>query len=288
MSPASRLPATPQELLKTLAPLERLHYRAAWRFNQEPFKGIAEVLQYTMGAIFIRSVTARRTCVYGMEHVQGATLDRPLLLVANHRSYFDMFVVSSEIYRQTGVRRHLYFPIMGTHYYQSLTGMLINSTIGFWTMFPPLFAKVTHKEIDRHSLETLVGLSSEGQGTMIGIHPEGGRNTNPDPYTFRRVQPGTGRIIHAGRPTVIPVFIVGLENTLWDQIAANWRGTSPIRIHFGPPVDLTDMYGLPSKGSTYKTITDYVMDRVRDLMEQDRAIHGSTPSPPSQSEQTSP
>jgi 1-acyl-sn-glycerol-3-phosphate acyltransferase len=274
MKPVRPLPATPPELLQTLAPLERLHYRAAWRFNQEPFKRFMALLQYTLGSIFIRSVTARRTRVFGMEHVAQASLDQPLLLVANHRSYFDMFVVSSEIFRHTHVRRHMYFPIMGTHYYQSWSGILINSTMGFWTMFPPLFAKASHKDIDRHSLDTLVGLASQGDSTMIGIHPEGGRNTDPDPYTLRRVQPGTGRIIYAARPQVIPAFIVGLENTLWDQIAANWRATVPIRIHFGAPLDLTALYALPPKGSTYKTITDFVMDRVRDLMEQDRALYG--------------
>ena len=59
------LPATPPELLQTLAPLERLHYRAAWRFNQEPFKRFMALFQYTLGSIFIRSVTARRTRVSG-------------------------------------------------------------------------------------------------------------------------------------------------------------------------------------------------------------------------------
>ncbi len=279
MNRARPLPPTPPDLLQSLAPLERLHYRAAWRFNQEPFKRFMALFQYTLGAIFIRSITARRTRVYGMEHVRSASLERPLLLVANHRSYFDMFLISSEIFRQTRVRRHLYFPIMGTHYYQSVAGLLINATIGFWTMFPPLFARPSHREIDRHSLETLVGLCSEGQCTMIGIHPEGGRNTDPDPYTFRRVQPGTGRIIHAARPQVIPVFVVGLENTVWAQIAANWRATAPIRIHFGAPLDLTALCALPPKGSTYKTLTDHVMDRVRDLMEQDRAIHGKAAPP---------
>jgi len=285
MKPARALPPAPKALLQTLAPLERLHYRAAWRFNQEPFKRFMARMQYTLGSIFIRSVTARRTKVYGIEHVACSSLDRPLLLVANHRSYFDMFVISSEIFRHTHVRRHLYFPIMGTHYYQSLTGMLINATVGFWTMFPPLFAKASHKEIDRHSMETIVELCSQGEQTMIGIHPEGGRNTDPDPYTFRRVQPGTGRIIHAARPQVIPVFIVGLENTVWDQVAANWRSPTPIRIHFGAPLDFSDLYDLPPKGSTYKTITDFVMERVRDLMEQDRAIYGQASSPSRQGKQ---
>jgi len=265
--------------------VERLHYRLARIFNQEPFKRFMALFQYTLGSIFIRAVTARRTVVFGMEHVQQASLERPLLLVANHRSYFDMFVVTSEIYRHTRVRRHLYFPIMGFHYYQSLTGILINATVGFWTMFPPLFASASHKDIDRHSLETLVGLCREGKRTMVGIHPEGGRNLDPDPYTLRRVQPGTGRIIHEAHPQVIPVFVVGLENSLWDQIAANWRSKTPIRIHFGAPLDLTSMYELPAKGSTYKTITDFVMDRVRDLMENDRALFGASRPPSTEGRQ---
>jgi 1-acyl-sn-glycerol-3-phosphate acyltransferase len=230
--------------------------------------------QYTVGSIFIRSVTARRTAVYGMDHIRQASLERPILLVANHRSYFDMFVVSSEVYRHTGVRRNLYFPIMGNPYYSKPFGLVANATAGFWTMFPPLFAAASHREVDRHSLETLTLLLSEGSRTMVGIHPEGGRNLDPDPYTLRRVQPGTGRIIHAARPHVIPVFIVGLENSLWDQIAANWRTSQPIRIHFGAPVDIEPFMALPPKGSTYKTITDHVMDRVRDLMEDDRRLFG--------------
>lgn len=233
--------------------------------------------QYTLGSLFIRAVTARRTAVFGMEHLHRAPPRRPILLVANHRSYFDMFVVSSEVFRHTGVRRNLYFPIMGNPYYRSAFGLLANATAGFWTMFPPLFAAASHKEIDRHSLETLVHLLNEGDRTLVGIHPEGGRNLDPDPYTLRRVQPGTGRIIHAARPEVFPVFIIGLENTLWDQVAANWRAVHPIRIHIGAPVVLDDLLGLPPKGSTYKLITDHVMDRVRDLMEDDRRLFGGSP-----------
>ncbi|MBV6521691.1 MAG: hypothetical protein MNPFHGCM_01835 [Gemmatimonadaceae bacterium] len=284
MRRAKSLPPAPAEVLRALAPLERLHYRLAWHFNQDPLKRFMALFQYSLGSIAIRSTTARRTRVFGMEHVAGTSLDRPLLLVANHRSYFDMFVVSSEVFRHTGIKRHLYFPIMGSHYYQTLTGIALNATVGFWSMFPPLFANASHKDIDRHSLDLLVHLCSDAERTMVGIHPEGGRNLDPDVYTLRRVQPGTGRIIHAARPQVIPVFVVGLENTFWRQVAASWSAKDPIRIHFGRPIDLTSMYELPPKGSTYKAITDVVMDRVRDLMEDDRALYGqpaaSLASPP--------
>lgn len=273
--PPRSIPKAPDELLRALTPLERLHYRLARRMNSGLLKRWMSLWQYTLGSIFIRSVTARRTAVFGMEHVKAAPPDRPILLVANHRSYFDMFVVSSEVYRHTGVRRNLYFPIMGNPYYTKPFGLVANATAGFWTMFPPLFAAASHRDVDRHSLETLVVLLSAGSQTMVGIHPEGGRNLDPDPYTLRRVQPGTGRIIHTARPRVIPVFVVGLENTLWNQVAANWRSPLPIRIHFGAPVDIEPFLSLPGKGSTYKVITDHVMDRVRELMDDDRRLFGA-------------
>ncbi|MFN8583364.1 MAG: lysophospholipid acyltransferase family protein [Gemmatimonadaceae bacterium] len=277
--PARPLPPVSDELLAALSPMERFHYRMARRMNTGAAKRYMSLWMYTLGSIFIRSVTARRTAVFGMDVIHEAPRERPLLLVANHRSYFDMFVVASEVYRHTGVRRNLYFPIMGNPYYAKPFGMIANATVGFWSMFPPLFAAASHKDIDRHSLETLVALLSEGHRTLVGIHPEGGRNRDPDPYTLRRVQPGTGRIIHTARPFVIPTFVVGLENTLWDQVAANWRNPLPIRIHFGAPVDVAPFLDLPAKGSTYKLITDHVMDRVRELMEVDRGLFAPAAPP---------
>ena len=117
----------------------------------------------------------------------------------------------------------------------------------------------------------------------MGIHPEGGRNTNPDPYSLRRLQPGVGRIIHAARPHVIPVFINGLGNSVPGIVAQNLRPGHPIRIWFGAELDLGRWLALPVKGSTYKQITEDVMEGVMELGELDRARYGGArdvePSP---------
>lgn len=257
-----------------LSPLERLHLKMALLMNREPAKGVWTRVQSLVGATAIGLATGRILRVYGFEQLEAAFRRGPLLLVANHRSYFDMFVVSSLLHRRLEGRKRLYFPVIGQYYYQSWTGLALNHFAACWSMFPPLFALPSHAASDRHALDILVDLCARGPGTILGIHPEGGRNLDPDPYSFMRFQPGTGKIVHAARPIVVPVFIAGLSNDPVEQLRRNWEGGEPIRVWFDAPVDLSRELALPAKGSTYKAITDSVMERVKALAEGDRARHG--------------
>ncbi len=261
----------PEEVRSALSPLERSLVEIALRMNREPFKSVWSWCQSAIGATWIALVTGRLLRIEGFEHVRAAYPRGPLLFVANHRSYFDMFVVSSLLHRELPGRKRLYFPVVGQYYYQSLVGLALNQFFAFWSMFPPLFALPTHGASDRYALDLLVDLGSQGPGHILGIHPEGGRNLDPDPYSFMRFQPGTGKIIHAARPIVIPTFIAGLDNDIAQQVRRNWTGGEPIRLWFAPPVPLDEHFALPAKGSTYKQITDAVMDQVKALAEQDRA-----------------
>jgi 1-acyl-sn-glycerol-3-phosphate acyltransferase len=269
-----RFPPVPREAFDGLTLLERGHYRLAHRMNQGAWKGFWSVCQRSVGAWWTGVITRRITEVHGVDHLRRTPRDRPLLLVANHRSYFDMYVVASALFRVTGWRMRLFFPVRGRYYYQSVGGLLLNGVAGFWSMFPPLFATGRHQAIDRYSLELLIALCTEGPSHVIGIHPEGGRNTAPDPYSLRRLQPGVGRIVHAARPRVIPVFIAGLGNSVPGIIAQNVRRADPIRIWFGAELDLSPLLALPAKGSTYKRITEHVMDVVMQLGELDRDRYG--------------
>lgn len=261
----------PAEVVACLAPLERLHFEIALRMNREPAKAFWTLCQRYLGAIGIRLVTRNVVRDFGFDHVLEAYERGAVLFVANHRSYFDMFVVSSLLHRRLRGRKRLYFPIHGSYYYQSIAGLALNQWFGFWSMFPPLFAKASHATSDRYALELLTQLCAQGRGTILGVHPEGGRNRNPDPYSYMRFQPGVGKIIHAARPIVIPTFIAGLDNHIGRQVLRNWKGGETVRVHFGAPVDLTAHYALPAKGGTYKQITDDVMARVAALGMEDRS-----------------
>ena len=219
--------------------------------------------------------------VYGLEHVEAADRNRPILLVANHRSFFDMYAVSTVLFRETSWRKRLFFPVRGRFFYQSPIGLLVNLIMGWWSMYPPFFATGDHpipekRAFDRYSFQLLAELARTGPGNVIGFHPEGTRNKGDDPYSFLRAQPGIGKLIMDARPQVIPIFIAGLCNSLPKQVARNWNRKEVIRIHFGPLLDLEHHLQKPDRLRTHKEIADFVMEKIAELGEQDRAMQLST------------
>lgn len=268
---------TPEELA-VLSGMERVAFRVAHRMNRGGWKRFWTFCQRTVGAGWIHLATYNLMRVYGLEHVEAAGRERPLLLVANHRSFFDMYAVSSVLFRRTKGERRLFFPVRGRFFYESPTGMLVNMLMGWWSMYPPFFATgerpiVEKREFDKFSMRLLVELCREGEGHVVGFHPEGRRNRAADPYSFLRPQPGVGKLIKEAAPHVIPVFIAGLGNSLAQQVAANWRGGEPVRIHFGAQLELSEHLSKRDSVRAYKEIADLVMEKIGELAEQDRSMH---------------
>ncbi|HEX8558776.1 MAG TPA: lysophospholipid acyltransferase family protein [Pyrinomonadaceae bacterium] len=259
-----------------LSPFERFAFRLTWRMNRGRWKRFWTACQRTLGAGWIHLSTYNLMRVSGLEHVEAADRSRPLLLVANHRSFFDMYVVSTVLFRRTRWRKQLFFPVRGRFFYDTAGGLLVNLLMGWWSMFPPFFAggdnpKPERREFDKFSMRLLARLCSEGAGNVIGFHPEGTRNKGADPYSYLRPQPGVGKLIKDARPQVVPVFIAGLGNDLPRQVLGNWRGGEPVRVHFGPVLDLSDFYDRRDSVRTYKEIADFCMSKIAELGESDRA-----------------
>jgi 1-acyl-sn-glycerol-3-phosphate acyltransferase len=259
-----------------LSPFERFAFRLTRRMNGGRWKRFWTLCQRTLGAGWIHLSTYNLMRVYGLEHVEAAARERPLLLVANHRSFFDMYVVSTVLFRRTRWRKQLFFPVRGRFFYDNAGGLVVNLVMGWWSMFPPFFAggenpKVDKREFDKFSVRLLAWLAREGAGNVIGFHPEGTRNKGADPYSYLRPQPGVGKLIKDARPQVVPVFIAGLGNHLPKQVLGNWRGGEPVRVHFGPALDFTEFYDRRDSVRTYKEIADFVMSKIAELGEQDRA-----------------
>jgi 1-acyl-sn-glycerol-3-phosphate acyltransferase len=267
---------TRQELA-LLAPMERFAFRVTHRMNAGAWKRFWTLCQRTLGAGWIRLATYNLMHVYGLEHVEATAHERPLLLVANHRSFFDMYVVSAELFRRTKWRKQLFFPVRGRFFYESLTGMFVNLVMGWWSMYPPFFTggdkpMIEKRDFDKFSMRRLVDLCQHGAGHIIGFHPEGTRNKGADPYSFLRPQPGIGKLVKEAEPQVVPVFIAGLGNNLPRQILGNWTGGPPIRIHFGPMLDLAGFKSKPDRLRTHKEIADFIMSKLAELTEQDKEM----------------
>jgi 1-acyl-sn-glycerol-3-phosphate acyltransferase len=281
-SPGPPVPGEPERApaeLSLLAPLERFAFLAARRMNEGRWKQFWTLCQRTIGAGWIHLATYKLMRVYGLEHLRDVSPERPLLLVANHRSFFDMYAVSTVLFRRTRWPMRLFFPVRGRFFYDSIGGLLVNFVMGWWSMYPPFFGggenpKVEKREFDRFSMRILTKLCREGAGNIIGFHPEGMRNKSADPHTLLRPQPGVGKLIKDARPQVVPVFVAGLGNNLARQVLGNWRGGELIRVRFGPPLDFTEFYPKRDSLRTYKEIADHVMSKITELAEQDRAEFG--------------
>lgn len=265
---------TPDEY-SVLSSFERFAFRFVRRMNQGNWKRFWTWCQSIFGAGWIHFATYNIMNIYGLENVEAASRDRPILLVANHRSFFDMYVVSTALFRHTSWRKRLFFPVRGRFFYESPLGLFVNLVMGWWSMYPPFFASgenpmADKREFDKYSVRLLAELCRTGPGNVIGFHPEGTRNKGADPYSYLRAQPGVGKLIMDASPQVIPVFITGLGNDLPKQVMGNWTGGEQIRIYFGRQLDLEPYLARPHRLRTYKEIADFVMQKIGELGEHDR------------------
>ena len=233
--------------------------------------------QSVFGAGWIHISSYNLVRVYGLENVDAVDHDRPILLVANHRSFFDFYTVSSVLFYRTRFAKRLFFPVRGRFFYQSLAGMFVNLVMGWWSMYPPFFSGgdkpiPEKREFDKYSFRRLTQLCREGAGNVIGFHPEGTRNKSDDPYSYLRPQPGVGKLIKAANPQVVPIFITGLGNNLPRQVLGNWFGGEKVRIHFGKQLDLSEFIAKKDHVRTYKEIGEFVMSKISELGETDRTL----------------
>ena len=264
---------------------ERFAFRLVKRMNQGRWKRFWTWCQRVLGAGWIHFSTYNLMRVYGLEHVETASCERPILLVANHRSFFDMYTVSTVLFRQTSWRKQLFFPVRGRFFYQSPLGLFVNLVMGWWSMYPPFFASgekplLEKRAFDKFSFRLLTELCRNGPGNVIGFHPEGTRYKGADPYSYLPAQPGIGKLIKDALPQVIPVFVAGLSNDLPRQVLGNWTGGPKIRIHFGPPIPFTAYLAKKDHMRIYKEISEVVMQKIADLGEQDRAIYAKVEASP--------
>jgi len=266
-------PLPTKEQLDLLSRTERNGFWLVRRMNTGQWKRFWTFCQRHVGSLWIYLATYNLMNVFGIENFERTDIKRPVLLVANHRSFFDMYTVSSVLFRRTRRPMTLYFPVRAKFFYDSRIGWFVNLVMGWWAMYPPFFRErgdSRKREFDKFSVGELVRLCSEPKPNVIGFHPEGGRNLDPDPYSFMPAQPGIGKVIYDAHPQVLPVFIAGLGNDLPKQILGNWTGGEKVRIWFGEPIDLSSFYERRDSIRTHKEMGDMLMQKISDLGEMDR------------------
>ena len=227
--------------------------------------------QRYIGANWIESATKNIRHVHGLERLPKWDPGRSYLVVSNHRSFFDLYVVTAYLVKR-GMPHRLVFPVRSNFFYDKRLGFFVNGVMSFFAMYPPVFRERARAALNLASLDEVVRLLENG-GAFVGLHPEGTRNKTSDPYSLLPAQGGVGRIIQAARVPVLPVFINGLGNDLPRQVAGNYtKKGNPIIVVFGEPVDFGDMLDAPPSPRLHKRISEHTLDVIRKLGDEERGI----------------
>ncbi len=230
-------------------------------------------LQASLNEFNARWIIGALAPVLHVVHPERASIDAPegIILVANHLSFFDMYVCASWMQLNTELIKHVYFPVRSTYFYERLDGLLLNLAISGGSMWPPVFRDDERRELNHIGMKQLSAVLSPG--AIVGFHPEGRRNKSMDTHTLAPWRPGVGKLILDCHPDVmvLPYFIIGLSNNFGNELVrgrrpAGQRG-EPIRLHFGVARRAGD---LRASGDAL-AITDTVMHDIAALAEEDRA-----------------
>lgn len=224
-----------------------------------------------VGAGWVHHCTKHIRTVVGLERVPAYREGQPFILVANHRSFFDMFVLNMLLYK-SGWRHRLLFPVRSNFFYDHPLGFFVNGAMSFWSMYPPIFRDRKKAVLNHTAFNEMIIAMKEG-GRAAGIHPEGTRKLDDDPYTFLPAQSGIGRAIQQARVPVYPAFINGLSNDLPKQVLGNFtkKGRQIIAV-FGEPIDFGTMLDEPPTGRLYKQIADKTLEVIGKLGQEEKRV----------------
>ena len=192
-----------------------------------------------------------RPWVEGLEHIPAKG---PAILASNHLSFSDSFFLPLVVHRPiTFLAKSDYF-----------TGRGIK---GFFTK--AFFAGVGQVPVDRSggraseaALRT--GLRILGEGSLLGIYPEGTRSPNG---TLYRGKTGVARMAMEGEVPIIPVAMI---NTYEIQPPGQIRPSlRRVGVRIGRPLDFSRYEGLQNDRFVLRSITDEVMYELMSLSGQE-------------------
>lgn len=261
---------TPEQL-STLTSFEKKAFAIADTVNRHaPLKRAAHAFLRTIGARWVHVCTRNLLRVQGVEHLRGLDPNRGVVIISNHRSFFDLYVMASVLLRNTDWVDGMYFPVRGDYFYERADGIAVNAIMSAWAMYPPVMRRPEARTFNEYTVDLMAELLQH-RGTVVGMHPEGTRNKTDDPYTLLPAQPGIGQMVHRAKPIVLPVFVLGLGNDIRKQVQGNFtRAGDPITMVCGPPVDLDPHLAEPARLRTYMKIAHKLRDTLTTLGHEER------------------
>ena len=159
-----------QEQLESLSLIERFSYRCADFCNQrikEPLIWWNRTFMFSL----IWFGLCRRLYLHGLENIEELSNESRVVIAANHRTFFDFFVITWITYTFTPLSKRIYFPVRSTFFYDSIIGTILNF-YGRIRMFPPIMREPSKKIFNRYSIDRLIE-EADHHPLTIGIHQRG-------------------------------------------------------------------------------------------------------------------
>ena len=178
----------------------------------------------------------------------------PTLLTSNHLSHIDSVFTAVAAFP---IKRAIRF---------SGAADFMEKIMFRWTKYELAFPVGRGpKERERFIRKALTLL---GNNETVGIYPEGGRSQSGK-LQFDKVKVGAGWIAKLAGPQtkVIPVFIYGTNRIIPVGQFFRLNLQTPVRIYFGPPIDLNQYY---SKPNTLETSIQITQEVIKGILREER------------------
>lgn len=265
-----------------MTPLERMNVRLARAtLRVRWINRLCSWFQRVPSTMWVGYVCRKVLHVHGTERLGPVPELPPMLMVANHRSYFDFFLIALSLSLR-GLPHRFTFPVRSRFFYDRPLGFLLNAAMSACSMYPPIFRGEDREQDNSDSIEEMVRILRDGDG-CVGIHPEGRRKRVGDPYELLPVRSGVGRVAISSGAMVVPVFINGLRNDFLRQSGQFLRGEGgPVIVVFGEPMELSDLSADGPTRAACRDVAERCKARIEELGEEERKLRETIATQPGQ------
>ena len=265
--------------LDALEPFERAAYNFADFWNKH-MRWQAALYNSTVMMGMTWLTVARRVRVAGIENAIRLDWSRGVMIVANHRTYFDYFGIMSELVLKVPEYQpvRIVFPVRSAFFYERPLGVLLNLAMSGMAMFPPIVRDRSKRAWNDYALARGVD-ELEQNACVVGVHPEGRRHPDIPMFEVREGRPGVGHVaLEAENCQVLPVFFTGITNDLLEELRRNWLEPEhyPVFMAVGPELCLDDLREAEGSDDAEREAVDRFMAAIAELAGRCREMAGRT------------
>ena len=106
---------------------------------------------------WVRAFLANRMFVEGLDELCAMTPESGVMLVSNHRSFFDQYAMLLACYMgPVPWSRRLYFPVRSNFFYDQPLGIVVNAAVAAGAMYPPIFRQAERRALNDDALDKMV------------------------------------------------------------------------------------------------------------------------------------